>query len=486
LRRVEPGGGIPVEISSGGIGAIRGASWGSDGYVLVSGVGTPSGRDGVYRISASGGRYSLVTAPEPSRGERAFRWPQSLPDGRFLYFAEGAKPESSGIYAASLSKPTERVKLLTTQSKAVYASGTNGKGYLLWTRGGALVAQELDPHALRFVGEPQEIAGALNEMPQGEMHVSASARGLLLYGAFQELTQLAWWDRRGNRLAEVGQPIEGIRMFRPSPDERLIAVQRFEGSVQDLWLLDERGLMTRFTAGASLDTQPVWSPDGRMILFTRYRSGVLLRKPANGIGDEQVIAQRSQVMFPFDWSGDGRWLLIREGTPDTKYDLWKLPMTPEGRVREGAKPLPYLQTQFSESEGRFSPEPSPRWVAYMSDDSGRPEVYIDAFPEPRGKKPISTGGGTFPKWGAGGRELYYISPENKLMVVSLKLGSDTVEPSAPRELFQLPLRSPAGPTYEPSRDGQRFLVLTSPEQAQQPLTVIVNWPALLKKGAAAP
>jgi hypothetical protein len=161
-------------------------------------------------------------------------------------------------------------------------------------------------------------------------------------------------------------------------------------------------------------------------------------------------------------------------------------MTLDGKLQEGAKATPYLQTRFNESQGRFSPEPSPRWVAYMSDESGRPEVYIDAFPELRGKKRISTSGGQFPKWGAGGRELFYISPENKLMAVSLKLGTETVEPSAPRELFQLPLRSATGgPTYEPSSDGQRILVLTSLARPHEPLTVLANWPALLKKGAAA-
>ena len=162
-------------------------------------------------------------------------------------------------------------------------------------------------------------------------------------------------------------------------------------------------------------------------------------------------------------------------------------MTLDGKLQEGAKATPYLQTRFSESQGRFSPEPSPRWVAYMSDESGRPEVYIDAFPELRGKKRISTSGGQFPKWGAGGRELFYMSPENKLMAASLKLGTETVEPLAPRELFQLPVRSSTGgPTYEPSSNGQRLLVLTSPERAQEPLTVVVNWPALLKNGAPAP
>ena len=158
-------------------------------------------------------------------------------------------------------------------------------------------------------------------------------------------------------------------------------------------------------------------------------------------------------------------------------------MTPDGKPDDGVAPAPYLRTRFNVGMARFSPEPNPRWVAYVSDEAGQPDVYIDAFPEPRSKVRISTSGGAFPKWGTEGRELFYVTPDNRLMDVSLKPGSDTVEAS--RELFTLPLRSAAGATYEPSRDGQRFLVLTNPEGAGQSLTVIVNWPALLKKGSPA-
>jgi hypothetical protein len=124
-------------------------------------------------------------------------------------------------------------------------------------------------------------------------------------------------------------------------------------------------------------------------------------------------------------------------------------------------------------------------VAYQSDESGRNEVYIQAFPEPRGKFPISTGGGRFPQWGPGGRELLYVSPDLKLMAVNLKLGADSVEPSTPRELFALPIVENSFSPYEVASDGQHFLVRATPQQqAGQPLTLIVNWPALLKKGAA--
>jgi hypothetical protein len=160
-------------------------------------------------------------------------------------------------------------------------------------------------------------------------------------------------------------------------------------------------------------------------------------------------------------------------------------MIPDGKPAPETKPRLYLRTRFDESWGRFSPEAPPRWVAYRSDETGRYEICIQAFPEPRGKFQISTGGGQYPQWGAGGRELFYVSPDNKLMVVNLKLRADSVEPSAPRELFPLPVVDTGLPPYDTTSNGQRFLVRATLGQAGQPLTVIVNWPALMKKGAAA-
>jgi hypothetical protein len=169
----------------------------------------------------------------------------------------------------------------------------------------------------------------------------------------------------------------------------------------------------------------------------------------------------------------------------TGNDLWILPVTSDGEAAPGAKPRPYLRTQFNERLGRFSPEPEPRWVAYQSDESGRNEIYVDAFPEARNRVRISTSGGQYPEWGSDGRELFYLSPDLKLMQVSLKRGPDSIEPSSPRELFALPIPNDGLNPYEIAPDGRRFLVRATPEkQAGQPLTLIVNWPALMKKGAA--
>ncbi|MBZ5626222.1 MAG: hypothetical protein LAQ69_47190 [Acidobacteriia bacterium] len=318
------------------------------------------------------------------------------------------------------------------------------------------------------------------------MHVAASAPGVLLYGSSSTFSQLTWFDRAGNNVGVVGEPGE-YPMLRLSPDGRRVAVARVRAGSSDLWLLDveRRGVASKLTSSGA-NTFPVWSPDGRTIVFSSGLLRGLFRKESSGAGNEQRLTQSPINQFGNDWSRDGRFVLYEEITPDSGRDLWVLPVTSEGNRTPAGTPSAYVRTPSYERHGRFSPESPPRWVAYQSDETGRNEVYIQAFPEPRGPIPISTGGGQYPAWGAGGRELFYVSPDNKLMAVSLKLGGDSVVPSTPRELFPLPIVDTGRPPYDAASDGQRFLVRATPGQAGQSLTVIVNWPALLKKGPGAP
>jgi Tol biopolymer transport system component len=247
-----------------------------------------------------------------------------------------------------------------------------------------------------------------------------------------------------------------------------------------------RGVSSRFTFAPGLQDNPIWSPAGLTILYSAGKPDNLFRKEADGGGKEQRLTQGPNIQSPDDWSGDARLVLYTEFAPGTQGDLWILPVTSEGTVQDSAKPRIYLRTPANEDDGRFSPGASPQWVAYSSDESGRSEIYVSAFPQPRGKFQISTSGGRFPQWGAGGRELFYVSPANRLMAVSLKLGSDSVEPSAPRELFPLPtFELGVWRPYEATPDGQRFVVRATMQRPSAPLTVIVNWPALLKRSAAA-
>jgi dipeptidyl aminopeptidase/acylaminoacyl peptidase len=445
---------------------------------------------GLLQVPASGGTPSPLTTPDASRGEGSHFWPQLLPGGRFLYWVLDVRPEQTGIYATSFAKTSERVRLLNTDTNALYAPGGDGRDYLLWLRGGTLLAQEFDANMLRLAGEPHPVADPVSQRGiLGLMDVAVSASGQLLYSAASTSGQFTWLDRRGKRLGVVGEPGE-YSSFRLSPDGRRILTARSRPGGSDLWLLDvERGASSRFTdAGAASQNYPVWSPDGRTIVFF---SGLprrnLFFKEADGAGSEQPIIESRALWIPYDWSRDGRFILYLEVAPGTGGDLWVLPVKREGWPAADAKPRPYLRTPFFESQGRFSTEMNPRWIAYVSDESGRYEVYVDTFPERRRKTPISTGGGLYPAWGVGGRELYYVSPDFKLMAVSLKVGTDSVEPSAPRELFTLPAVDTGFSPYEAVPNSQRFLVRATPQQqAAEPLTVIVNWPALLKKGSAAP
>jgi Tol biopolymer transport system component len=318
------------------------------------------------------------------------------------------------------------------------------------------------------------------------MNVAVSSGGLLLYSASNTLSQFTWFDRTGKPLGVVGEPGE-YSTFRLSPDGRRVVAALDRPGSTDLWLLEVgRGVAGRFTSNPGSSTFPIWSPDGRTILFSSGAPRNLFRRESSGAGNEQRFSQSPNSQYATDWSRDGRWVLYTEITSGTQWDLWVLPATPEGKPAPDATPRPYLRTPSNEGWSRFSPETPPRLVAYQSDETGRWEVYIRAFPEPRGATRISTGGGQYPQWGAGAREVFYVSLDNKLMVVSLKPGVDTAEPSTPRELFPLPAADDGWSPYDVTPDGQRFLVRATPGQAAQPLTVIVNWPALLKKEAPAP
>jgi Tol biopolymer transport system component len=317
------------------------------------------------------------------------------------------------------------------------------------------------------------------------MVVAASSSGLLVHGVGGGI-QLSWFDRAGQAAQSsgaLGQP-GAYFMFRLSPDGRRVAVARGAGSGRDLWMVDvERDAWSRFTFLPGFVSFPVWSPDGRQVMFGAGSPPNLHRKEASGAGSEERVTESVNRQYPTDWSRDGRLVLYYEIGPDTKEDLWVLPVTPDGRPEAGAKARPYLRTPFNERHGRFSPEHSPRWVAYTSDESGRDEVYVQGYPEPRGKFQISTGGGQDPQWSPDGRELYYLSADRKLMVAGVKLGADSPTLSTPRELLGVPTAG-VGSAYTVAPDGKRFLVAT-PAGGSQPLEVVVNWPALLKKGAAA-
>jgi Tol biopolymer transport system component len=318
-------------------------------------------------------------------------------------------------------------------------------------------------------------------------YFSVSANGVLAYrsGSIGGLSQLMWFDRGGKPLGTLGKPGDYHASLSLSPDGKRVAVDEMDQTGRvDIWMLDvARDAPMRFTfdgqsAGAN------WSPDGTRLAFASRR-GNIYQKDSSGSGNEVVLSKSGA---PTDWSPDGRYLLYTVLDTKTSTDLWVLGDL--SGPSENHKPMPYLQTQFNERQGQFSPDG--HWIAYTSDESGpgQYQIYVQSFPAGAGKFQVSTGGGgTQPRWRRDGKEIFYLAADGKLMAVGVQT-APKFEVGAPKALFDPMIpRGRAPPAvffrYDVTVDGKRFLVnsvSTAPESsAPAPITVVVNWLAALKR-----
>jgi Tol biopolymer transport system component/predicted Ser/Thr protein kinase len=464
LWRINLAGGPPVAICDAAEG--RGGAWAADDTIVFAPV-----QSGLRRVSASGGASTELTRLDLQRGEDSHYWPQLLPGGRVLYWARG-RPENNGMYVASLSKPHESRRVLATETNALYADD-----HLLWLRGSTLMAQPFEAEGVALRGEPYAVTHPVLGIGQVGLMFATASRGALAYLADEPVRQFTWLDQSGQAAGTFGESAN-YTSFELSADGRRVVASRESSSGADLWLIDaERNVSTRFTARPGISIFPIWSPDGQSIVFRSGNPWNLYRKDVTGGASEERITQSPNPQWPNDWSRDGRIMLYQEFTEATRLDLWVLSMKADGKPDPAVAPRLYLRTPFDERQAKFSPEPHPRWVAYVSDESGRYEVYVQSFPEPRRKWQISMGGGNNPRWGAGGQELFYVTPSGKLMSVKLKMGTDSLEPSGAREVFSI------HDAYRVEPGGKRFLTLRGKESGSEPLQIILNWPALLNKRA---
>jgi Tol biopolymer transport system component len=464
LKKTDVAGGPPQTLCEAPVGL--GGTWNRDGVIVFA----PGQSSALYRVSAAGGEEAPLTTLDQAH-ESSHRWPQFLPDGRhFLYLSRQA--EKSGIYVSSLdSKGTRRI--LDTAFNVAYAA----PGYLVFVRESALMAQRFDADKLELTGEPFPVAEqvALNTADRSSLF-TVSENGALVYESGGEIadSQVTWHDRAGKQIDTVGPP-GNYPSIGLSPDEKRVAVQRDEKGSANIWLLDTtRNNLTRFTFELAWDFAPIWSPDGSGIVFSSVRGGPvdLHVKPVSGSSNEELLLKTSHPKVPADWSSDGKLILYMEMNAKGKYDLWILPL-------EGDRtPKPFLQDDFNKFGAKFSPDE--RWIAYSSDESGQPQVYVQPFPGPGGKHQISTAGGTGPWWRRDGNELFYISEDGKLMAVEVKGGS-TFEAGAANPLFDTHFKVGATHNYAVSGDGQRFLINDFNETSAPPLTVVLNWTADLKR-----
>jgi Tol biopolymer transport system component len=488
LKRIDIAGGAPLTLGDAPIDQVSPTgTWSRDGVILFGSA------LGLRRVSASGGGATLLT--KVAVGEIGHGYPQFLPDGRrFLYFVASSNPDVQGVYAGSLADPGKREQVLRTAAKAVYVpSRADYPGYLLWMQDETLLAQRFDPESLQRSGDPISVAENIGLNPGVPMRAAfwVSDSGLLIHFAVPAGLKrpIVWVTRDGKQIGETVLE-DDVSSPELSPDGRHIAMARrvVQGGTRantDIWLWDfSRKTMTRLTFDEAEDADPVWSPDGRWVAWGSGRdNGVrqIYRKEASGAGQDERLTEGRNSKRLFDWSRDGRYLLYGELTPDRSWDLLALPL--EG----DRKPIALLQTPFVTNVARFSPDG--HWIAYKSNDTGRDEVYVMAFPgagattQPSGKWQVSNSGASDMLWRDDGRELYFETPDGRVMAVGIQAGPLGVQADTPRALFSAALETRTLHSLGATRDGERFLlVLNAPATSgASRLNVISNWQASLRR-----
>ena len=449
----------------------RGASWGSQGTIIFA----PTRASALQKVSDAGGAPQPLT--EIAKGEESHRWPEFLPGREAVLFAAlygGANWNNAEIAVQSLG-PGERRNLIRGGTHPHYAAS----GHLVYAQGGNLMAEPFDPQRLEVTGGAVPVVeGVLQSTFSGAAQFSFSATGSLVYvpgGDQANQRRLVWVSRSGVE-QPLAAPARSYRGPRLSPDGREVAVA-IEGQDTEIWLYNlSRETLTRLTFQRGTSYNPVWTRDGKRITFNiaSGSEGGIYWLLADGSGGLQRLSEFGGG--PYSWSPDGKLLAFPKGTPTTGIGIWMLRM-------DDRKAAPFLRTSFNEGALQFSPDG--RWVAYISDESGRREIYVQPYPGPGGKWQISTEGGTEPLWNPNGRELFYRSGD-KMMSAEI-----TTHPrfsaGKPKVLFvgQYQLSSNQGATanYDVSSDGQRFLVLKpgGKDQAATQINVVLNWFEDLKR-----
>ena len=348
---------------------------------------------------------------------------------------------------------------------------------LLVREDGILAAQSFDVGGDILSGEAVPLGAniSISYRIPGYAQYSVSSNGVLVYRSPSGgQTRLEWWDRAGQLLSTLGEAGDW-RDLALSPDGTRVAVGRSDPQTpNDLWVHDvARNTSTRYTFDPATDVTPVWSPDSRRIFFSSYRGdGGLYEKDSSGATGEKLrLKFTAQEQLDAN-SFDGRHLLYSVRGPKGS-DLWVFSVDGE------PEPIQFLKTDFDERRGQFSPDG--RWVAYESNESGRPEIYVRGFPGAVGKSLVSVAGGTQPRWRRDGREIYYLAPGNKLMATEIKASRAAFEVGSSKELFTLKIPLAVGFGYDVTADGKRFLVNSTIEGAVTPITVVLNWTRKLKK-----
>jgi eukaryotic-like serine/threonine-protein kinase len=463
LKRIDLSGGSPVTICEvpEHIGLF--GTWGQGGQILFASVeGTA-----IFMVSTNGGTPTALVKPDRTERQVRVHWPWFLPDGkRFIYLTR--MQDGSGRITLGEPGATPRA-LLSAVSNAQWVD----PDYLVFVREGTLLGQRVDLASGRPVGEAFSIAEPVGYFfSTGTGSFTTSRNGMLAYQSKGNLTRLMWVDRAGTEHEPVG-PVGFHQNLRISPDGKSVVFNRREPRLGtgDMWVTDlARGVETRLTSDPGSESAFAWFPTNRALVFAADRGGPphLFRKDLQ-TGKEDELTPVSTYQEPLDVSPDGQWIAFERRTDRGTNDIDKLPLA------GGGKPSPLLDSRFDEIDLRFSPDG--RSIAFVSDESGRYEVYVAPFPFTGAKTRVSTGGAVQPRWSRDGRELFYQTFDQHLVAVSVRT-TPVLELGSPTPLFSFDGRR-AWSNFDVSLDGKRFLAITRQLFAdEQPLSVVLNWTAI--------
>jgi serine/threonine protein kinase len=471
IKAVDLRGGRPV-VRGAASGDTRGGAWAPDGTLLF----TVASQAGLSRLTPNGSRETVFS--DPSGNPPLDRFPWMLADGKhFVFLHRNREEDLKGIYLARLGS-NERTRLTDGDWGPVSVDD-----YLLYLRGPTLLAQKLNVADGRLEGDPAVLLENVAGTTTGYMGASVSRTGTLAFTEPWPMAgELIWFSRDGRPLGSPGAGLADYVSFALSPDGNRLAFARVDPqtSTADIWLSDlTRGITTRLTSDPMNDAGPVWSPDGTRFLFRSNRVGYnqVFMRGANDARPEEVFFERTNVgqLLVTDFSRDGSHVIYTDTSEGSSFDLWDLPT-------DSRHPAAILRTAFNEYQGVLSPDG--RFLAYVSEETGVPEVYVQSFPNGEQRVQVSSQGGAEPQWREDGQELFFLRADRMMMTVSVSLRPQ-FKAAEPAPLFQTRVPIAANPYrghYDVSADGQRFLVNTTPAFVRPPaIHVVLDWRTLLTR-----
>jgi serine/threonine-protein kinase len=473
LKKVAATGGTPVTLARLPVWP-RGGSWVDDDTIVI---GTNSPTTGLLRVPAGGGEPTVLTTPDRAKGEEGHILPSGLPGGGAVLFTIGAAQPSGAQVALLDLKTGQQTTLLRGARDAQYVTS----GHLVFLAGRSMSAVRFDVGRRTVVGEPVRMLDGVASTPTSAMNIAVSRTGTLVFvpgGASSPARRtLAWMDRRGQQ-TPIQAPVRPYESVRLSPDGTRVALS-IRDQENDIWTWDlARQTLSRVTFDPDIDLDPVWSPDGRRLIYASTRTGVynLYARDVDGGTADTRLTTSANTQLPDAVTPDGLAIVSHEVRPQTGSDLVRASLAPGATGAQGATDL--VSTPFEEWNAEVSPDG--RWLAYQSDESGRDEVYVR--PMATGTTPrwqVSAGGGVQPVWTRGGRELIFLDAERRLTSIAVDAASDGFRGGPPATISAARVATPMPwRAYDVTADGQRFLVLdenrASLADAPAPAFVVVQ------------